>query len=212
MSFVQDTPLNTLRRGWWVYTVLSGLFLASGYVILQIMWAPAYALRWLVQAGLALVYLLVVLGRNLHANHRPGERELLPRLGWGNHVSLMRGVLLAGLLGFLFSPPPEGALAWLPGILYTLAILADFLDGYLARITNHATRLGEILDMSFDGVGVLGAVVLLAGYGKIPAWYLSIGLARYAFLAGEWMLRRMGRPVYELPPSAGVGRCGGGVS
>jgi CDP-diacylglycerol--glycerol-3-phosphate 3-phosphatidyltransferase len=34
----------------------------------------------------------------------------------------------------------------------------------------------------------------------VPPWYLLVGTARYLFLAGEWLRRRLGKPVYELPP------------
>jgi CDP-diacylglycerol--glycerol-3-phosphate 3-phosphatidyltransferase len=114
---------------------------------------------------------------------------------------LLRGLFVAALLGFLVLPRPPGWLAWIPGILYILSDVADFLDGYLARRTDHATRLGEILDMSFDGIGVLVAVLLGVKYGQIPAWYVLIGFSRYLFMGGQWLLERLGKPVHELPPS-----------
>ena len=147
-------------------------------------------------------YLLAVLWRGLPDNHRLGESQLLPGLGAANHATLLRGLLLAALTGFLFSPRPGGLLAWLPGLLYTLAVAIDNLDGFLARRTNRLTRLGEKLDMSFDGLGVLVAVLLAVGYGQLPFWYLSVALARYVYLAVLWVLRRLGRPTYDLPPSA----------
>ena len=68
-------------------------------------------------------------------------------------------------------------------------------------MTNHVTRLGELLDVSLDGVGVLVAAALAVQYGQVPAWYLSVALARYLFLGGMWLRRRMGKPNYELSPS-----------
>ncbi len=35
----------------------------------------------------------------------------------------------------------------------------------------------------------------------LPVWYLIIGLSRYAFLFGIWILRRRGRTLSALPPS-----------
>jgi len=197
----QRSILKGLRRRWGVFAASCVIYLGSGYALLRHWWSPANSARWLALVSLALVYLLVVLGRNLGSNHRPGESRLLPTFGWGNRATLLRGLLLAGLLGFLFSPRPTGPAAWLPGILYTLAILADFLDGYLARVTNHATELGEILDMNFDGVGMLGASLLAVSYGQAPWWYLLVGLARTLYLGGIWIRERLGAPIYELPPS-----------
>jgi len=196
------TALSHLRTRALAFAALCIATLAGGYVLLASSWAPEYAFRWLVITSGLIIYLLAILWRNLEANHRAGEAQLLPTFGTGNSLTLLRGLFIAAMAGFLFSPAPPGWLVWLPGILYTLVCAADFLDGYLARRTNHATRLGEILDLSFDGLGVLAAVLLAVQYGQVPAWYLLVALARYLFLAGQWALERLGRPLYDLPPSA----------
>ena len=102
--------------------------------------------------------------------------------------------------GFLFSPWPDvGWTAWLPGLLYTLAALPDFVDGIAARLTNQVTKLGETLDMSIDSIGVLGVSLLSVQYGQAPWAYLFVGLARYIFLAGIWLRQKLKLPVYDLP-------------
>lgn len=193
--------LRQLRRSWVGFAAFCALFLAGGLALLQIHLGMGYAWRWAAQAGLVLVYVTVVLWKGLATNHRLGEEALLPALGWGNRLTLLRGVLVAGLVGFFLLPEPNSWLVWLPGICYTLANATDFFDGYLARRTNHATRLGERLDMSLDGLGVLAAVVLAVQYGRLPGWYLLVGLARYLFLAGLAWRRRKNLPVFDLPPS-----------
>ncbi|MCB9135404.1 MAG: CDP-alcohol phosphatidyltransferase family protein [Anaerolineales bacterium] len=154
---------------------------------------------------IAFIYLLMGLWRNLSENHRPNETEILPTFGWGNILSLLRGILMMALVGFLFQPRPGAGISdwrmWIPGLIYTLAALPDYLDGYFARITNHVTKLGEWLDMTLDSVGVLTASLLAVLYGTIPWWYLPIALARYLFLAGLWFRERRSLPVYEMPYS-----------
>jgi CDP-diacylglycerol---glycerol-3-phosphate 3-phosphatidyltransferase len=149
-----------------------------------------------------LAYSLWILWRGLPLNHRPGERDLLPTLGPGTRLTLLRALCLALIAGFLCAPWPPGGLAWLIVLLYTLASIADYLDGYAARVRNHATRLGERLDMEYDGLGVLTVTLLAVSFGQLPWWYLGLGLARYAFVFGLWQRRRRGLPVYEIPPSA----------
>ncbi|HWQ83672.1 MAG TPA: CDP-alcohol phosphatidyltransferase family protein, partial [Anaerolineales bacterium] len=190
-----------LKLLWLRFGLISLVFLGAGTLALQVAWETRFALRWLALASPALVYLIVVFRIGLHYNHRPEEVDLLPTLGAGNWMSLGRGVLLAALVGFLFVPKPSGWLAWIPGVLYTLACAADFLDGYLARRTNHVTRLGEFLDMSFDGVGVFAAATLAVQYGQAPVWYLIIAAARYLFLFGLRLLKTLGKPVLPLHPS-----------
>jgi CDP-diacylglycerol--glycerol-3-phosphate 3-phosphatidyltransferase len=202
---LQNRTLARLRLRWWGMLALSGLVLAGGFSFLVSTWpgnaAGRYAVRWLALSAVVLSYQLWVLWRGLPANHRFSEPDLLPDLGPGNSLTLARGVLVACLAGFLLLPPPPGWLAWIPAILYFLADVSDLLDGYLARRSHHVTRLGEMLDMSFDGLGVLVAALLALRYGQVPAWYLSIALARYLFLGGLWLRRRRGLPVYDLPPS-----------
>jgi len=92
----------------------------------------------------------------------------------------------------------DAARWWALG-LFVFASVTDFLDGYFARRTNHVTRLGELLDMNIDSIGVFAATFLAVQYGVVPWWYLPIGLARYLFLAGIWLRVKSGKPVHELP-------------
>jgi CDP-diacylglycerol--glycerol-3-phosphate 3-phosphatidyltransferase len=194
--------MTSLRKRWLGYALGSLFVCAVGFTGLRQAWGAAEALRWLLLSAPVMGYLLAVLWRGLPDNYRIGESQLLPGLGAANHATLLRGLLLAALTGFLLSPRPNGLLAWLPGLLYTLAVAMDNLDGLLARRTGRLTRLGEKLDLSFDGLGVLVAALLAVRYGQLPLWYLSVALARYAYLAFLWALQRLGRPTCALPPSA----------
>jgi CDP-diacylglycerol--glycerol-3-phosphate 3-phosphatidyltransferase len=129
------------------------------------------------------------------------EVDLLPNLGIGTSLTILRGFLGAVLVGFLLSSRPSGWLGWIPALIYWVAILVDVFDGYFARITNHVTELGTRLDMEFDGWGVLIASALAVQYGQVLVWYLLVGLARYLFLGWGWLRTRFGKPVYDLPPS-----------
>lgn len=191
-----------LRQRLWLYSMFCMGLLTGGYWFLRLYWEPAAALRWLVLAATGMGYAVWRLGTALGDNYRPGENRLLPDLGAGNVISLLRGALIATLFGFLFSPWPEGWLAWLPGIIYTVAAIMDGVDGVAARMSNHVTRLGETLDVSFDSLGVLVVSLLLVQEGKAPAWFVMVGLARYMFLAGMWLRRRLDLPLYNLPPSS----------
>ena len=197
---LKNTETLTILRRRWLLTaaIYSGLFLFA-YLSLRAVWP--YATRWAVVASIVLGHNLWVLWRWLPHNHREGESILLPTLGLGNILTLGRGLAIALLAGFIFSPSPEGSLAWGPMWLYTGAIIADYFDGYLARLTNHTTLLGAKLDMEFDGLGMLLVILLAVWYRQLPWWYLSIGLARYLFVFGLWWRERLGQPVYDLPPS-----------
>ncbi len=192
--------LKKLRRKWLLTASFGLLLWLCTFSWLQSWWQHPYPLRWLSISGLALGYLLWVLWRGLSDNHRKGENELLPTFGLGNLLSIARGFIMVLFCGFLFSPWPDiGWTAWLPGLLYTLAALPDFVDGIAARLTNQVTKLGETLDMTIDSLGVLGVSLLSVQYGQAPWPYLFVGLARYIFLAGIWLRQKINRPVYDLP-------------
>ncbi len=193
-------PLTALRRQWAAVVVVWLLAWLGFYAGLRPVWP--FSSRWLVLSGGVLAYGLWLLWRNLPANHRAGEAALLPTLGPGNTLSLVRGLGVGLLAGFLFGPWPPGALAWVIVLLFTAVDLADYFDGYLARRANHVTLLGGALDIEFDGLGTLVVILLAVSFGQLPRWYLALGLARYLFVFGLWLRRRLGRPIHDIPPSA----------
>jgi CDP-diacylglycerol--glycerol-3-phosphate 3-phosphatidyltransferase len=192
--------LRLLQQKWSVTAAVGGSLWLGFFFWLRGYWGSLHAGRWLFFSGLALVYLLWTLWRGLSDNHRHGDSVLLPSFGWGNLLSVGRGFILVQFCGFLFSPRPDGGwIAWLPGLIYTMAVLPDFLDGIAARLTNHVTVLGETLDVSTDSLALLAVSLLSVQYGQLPWWYLPVGLARYLFLAGIWIRQRLGLPVQDLP-------------
>jgi CDP-diacylglycerol--glycerol-3-phosphate 3-phosphatidyltransferase len=105
------------------------------------------------------------------------------------------------MAGFLFGPASQGWLAWAPAALYMTERVLDFFDGFVARYTRRETRLGTILDMEFDGLGILIAVGLAIQIDHLPLWYLLLGLGRQLFIFGIWVRQRLGWPLFDLPPS-----------
>jgi CDP-diacylglycerol--glycerol-3-phosphate 3-phosphatidyltransferase len=192
----------SLRWRWLLVAMLELLVVLLGFILLRSLSNTDAALRWATLVSVVLAYQLGLLWRGLAANHRPGQEILFPTLGPANMLTLARGVGLALLAGFLLAPWPMGLAAWLPALIYTLAAIGDFFDGYLARITDQATVLGETLDMEFDSLAVLLVIALAIWYGQLPMWTLLLGLLRYGFLLGQWLRERQGKPIYGLPESA----------
>ncbi|MBW7881146.1 MAG: CDP-alcohol phosphatidyltransferase family protein [Caldilineaceae bacterium] len=193
--------LTTLRLQWLTATTIYAVVLLVGYRYTLQAWHSVDAIQWLILATATAFVQMGILWWALQYNHRPTEATLLSFLGYGNSLTLVRGLLTCLLAGFLFAPLPTALLAWAPAVLYSLERLVDFFDGYVARVTNRETKLGSILDIEFDGLGILIAVALAVQYGKLPAWYLVLGVARQLFVAGMWLRHRQGLPVAELPPS-----------
>ena len=190
------------RRGILVLAALYLLVLAAGAALVGSWPRPESAARgawWGLKAGAVLAWQLGFLLAN---RRRVLEGENLQHL-WGaaNRITLARGVLLALLAGFLFAPKPHGLLGWLPALLYAVAAVADFLDGFWAKRTGTQTRLGALLDGELDGVGILAAVALAVQFRHLPAPFLVLGLAKPAYAAGLGLHRLLGGRVRDLPPS-----------
>ena len=185
---------------WWQWVAFEGLGLgalgsviASGQATRWLAWLPASALV----AGYGLAFSRAHLG----LNRRPGESVVLPTLGAGTALTMLRGWLISLLAGLLFLPPLAGGRAWIPALCYTAAALADQFDGYLARRTRHSTLLGQVLDLELDGLGLLLAVALAIHYGQLPIGFLAVGLARYGFVLWTAALRALERTPRDIPES-----------
>ncbi|MBE2224325.1 MAG: CDP-alcohol phosphatidyltransferase family protein [Anaerolineae bacterium] len=209
-----QSPLLLLKRRWLWLAAFYVLAILAVYGVLRRADFGS-APQWLGQTAVLAAYCLWLVWGHLPENHRSlpvtepaeapvtstGSVTVLPTFGLGNGLTLLRGLFVSMVAGFLFIPWPGGWLAWLPALLYTIAAIADFFDGYVARITNHATQLGARLDMEFDGLGMLVVSLLAVWFGQLPWWYLLIGLARYVFVAGMWLRQKRGLPNHTMPPS-----------
>lgn len=194
--------LTRLRRQWLWVVAIYGVLLAIGAAFIVNAALPGAAGRWLALAAAMMCGQMAILWVSLHHNRSSSAAaSLRPTLGIANAMTLGRGLLVCCLTGFLVVAQPLGALVWAPAILYTVERVVDFCDGWVARSTRGETGLGAILDMEFDGIGILIAVGLAIQAGKLPVWYLVLGLARPLFVVGLWLRRYWQQPVLDLSPS-----------
>ena len=97
-----------------------------------------------------------------------------------NVISFIR---LAGVPLFIWLVLGPEADGWALGVLMASGI-SDYLDGYLARKLNQASKLGEILDPVADRLYILAVVFALAWRDIIPWWLAFMLPARDLFLWG----------------------------
>ena len=106
-----------------------------------------------------------------------------------NMLTLFRIALIPVFVLVFFLP-----YKWSPfasAIIFVLASITDWLDGYLARRLNQSTSFGAFLDPVADKLMVVIAVVLLVGYLKNP-WFtlpalVVVGREILVSALREWM-------------------------
>ena len=75
--------------------------------------------------------------------------------------------------------------AWvIAAVLFTIAALTDFADGYLARRWHITTTLGAFLDSVADKVLVTGSLLALVEAGRVWAWAAFIIIGRELAVMG----------------------------
>ena len=138
-------------------------------------------IAWVVSLGLLLAALLL-LRRSLGG-------EVRSRLGPAGAVTLVRLVLTCAVAGLvaqsLVAPTSRTVVCVLAGV----ALPLDALDGYVARRTRTASRVGARFDMETDALLILALSVYVASW--VGWWVLLIGLARYLLLGAETVCPRV---------------------
>lgn len=73
-------------------------------------------------------------------------------------------------------------------VVFSIAAITDFLDGYLARKHNLITNFGKLMDPLADKVLMCAGFVLLTRLELIPAWIVVVILTREFLVTGLRLL------------------------
>ena len=87
------------------------------------------------------------------------------RITWPTGLTLLRIVLIPVMVALFYAGGDTAR--WAALAVFVLAALTDWFDGYLARVTNTSSRLGEMLDPIADKLIVCAALVMLVKDGTI---------------------------------------------
>ena len=108
-----------------------------------------------------------------------------------NILALFRIGLAPLMLWFLIDRNNSIFASWHPswldyfaGLIFVIASVTDFFDGYIARSWNQMTKLGAVLDPLADKMLMLAGFIGLMMLDRASAWAIFLILSREFFITG----------------------------
>ncbi len=99
-----------------------------------------------------------------------------------NKLTLIRVILVPFFMAFLMMSKP--VYHWIALVIFIIASVTDWCDGYIARKYNQITTFGKFVDPLADKMLTTAAFVVFAADGTISPWALFIILAREFVVSG----------------------------
>ncbi len=110
-------------------------------------------------------------------------QRLLSTANHPNGLTLIRIALIPFIILF-FSFPEVPFLCLTAAIVFAIAALTDWYDGFLARRQGKITFMGIALDPVADKLLTCSAFIMLASHGWVPAWMVCLIVGRELAVTG----------------------------
>ena len=131
-----------------------------------------------------------MVARLLNESEISKQKGIFVSLNLPNALAFFR-ILLAPLMFFMLVNAPEIFtqihISWInyfAALIFVIASVTDFFDGYIARCWDQKTKLGAILDPLADKMLILAAFLGLMMLGRASAWAVYLILVREFFITG----------------------------
>ncbi len=93
-----------------------------------------------------------------------------------NVLTVLRIMLVPALVVALLGNTPGGDV--LAAVVFALASLTDFVDGYLARARDSVTTFGKLMDPLADKLLIVAALISLVSLHRLAAWVAMVIITR----------------------------------
>jgi len=105
-----------------------------------------------------------------------------PILNLPNILTMAR-IAAIPLMAALLLSPSRFAGFW-AAVVFALASITDWLDGYLARRMGIVTVFGKFLDPIADKLIVMAALIMILPFNRVPGWMVLVILGREIIITG----------------------------
>jgi len=120
-----------------------------------------------------------------------------------NILSIFRICLVPVFIVVYFTVPGDSKIY--PVLIYALASITDFLDGFLARRYKAASELGKILDPMGDKMMTITVMVCITIDGIIPLWAVLVaGVKELIMAIGGLVMHKVAHS--DIPPANLLGK------
>lgn len=99
-----------------------------------------------------------------------------------NILTILR-ILLIPFFIIVFAVPSASRSGW-ASLIFIIASLTDWFDGYLARKYKQVTLSGKLLDPVADKLLVLSALIMLVELHRVPSWLAIVIVGRDIAITG----------------------------
>ena len=124
------------------------------------------------------------------------------RLNWPNILTYLR-IAAVPVIVFLMEWPGSASFRWAALIVFCVAAITDYFDGYLARAWGQQTTMGRMLDPIADKLLVAACLLMVVADGTVEGWWV---LAAVIILCREILVSGLREFLVELRVSVPVSR------
>lgn len=109
-----------------------------------------------------------------------------------NSLTILRILLIPVFVAIFYASPDTIPPHWVnlsATLVFSLAAITDWLDGYLARVLNQTSAFGAFLDPVADKLMVAAALIVLVEFERVGAFSALIIIGREIAISAlrEWM-------------------------
>ena len=101
-----------------------------------------------------------------------------------NKLTVGRMILVPFLVIFMLTGWGGEYNRYISFVIFAVASITDWFDGYLARKNNLVTNFGKFMDPLADKLLVCSAMICMIELGRLPAWIVIVIIAREFIISG----------------------------